>query len=163
MSRSASLAPEVRLAQMGLSLPRHAPVPVGAFCNVRVHAGLAYVSGQGPVRADGQLERGKVGEDVTAEIARTHAELVGLNILAALHDELGGLDRVASVVKLLGLVNSTPEFERHPFVIDGASELFGKVFGAAGVHARSSLGVASLPNQITVEIEAIFAIHPDAP
>lgn len=152
--------PESRLAMLGHALPVHAPTPIGAFCNVRRHGDLLYVSGQGPVRQDGTLERGKVGSDVSAEIARTHAELVALNILAVVRDDIGALDGVASVIKLLGLVNAVPEFERHPYVIDGASDLLRAVFGADGVHARSAFGVASLPNQITVEIEAILAIKP---
>lgn len=150
---------EARLARLGLVLPIKAPTPIGAFRNVRQHGDLLYVSGQGPVHADGRLERGKVGADVTAEQARGHAELVALNILAVLNDHLGGLDGIGSVIKLLGLVNAAPDFERHPFVIDGASELLHAVFGAESVHARSSFGVASLPNQITVEIEAIFALR----
>lgn len=150
---------EARLAKLGLVIPDRAPDPIGAFRNVRQHGDLLYVSGQGPVHPDGTLERGKVGGNVTAEQARGHAQLVALNILAVINDHLGGLDAVGSVIKLLGLVNATPDFERHPFVIDGASELLHAVFGAQGVHARSSLGVSSLPNQITVEIEAVFALH----
>lgn len=150
--------PETRLSAAGIVLPSHPPQPIGAFVNVRVHRDLAYVSGQGPVEVDGTLRRGKVGSEVSAEVARDHARLVGLNILAALQDHLGSLDRVASVVKLLGLVNAAPDFERHPFVIDGASELMSEVFGPSGRHARSAFGVASLPNNITVEIEAIFEL-----
>ena len=108
--------------------------------------------------ADGTLLSGKVGGDVSAEVARDHARLVAINILATLRDHLGNLNPVGGVVKLLGLVNSTPEFSRHPYVIDGASELLADVFGAGGIHARSAIGVASLPNQITVEIEAIFEL-----
>jgi enamine deaminase RidA (YjgF/YER057c/UK114 family) len=114
------------------------------------------------VTADGTPKRGKVGGDVTTEDARDHARLVALNILAVLRDELGSLDAVGGVVKLLGLVNATPDYEDHPAVIDGASELFHQVFGEAGAHARSSFGVGSLPNRITVEIEAIFELAPGA-
>lgn len=153
--------PQSRLTMLGHVLPRTAPTPIGAFCNVHQHGDLLYVSGQGPVREDGSLERGKVGFDVSAEQAREHAELVALNILAVVSEHLGGLNGVGSVVKLLGLVNATPEFDRHPFVIDGASELLHAIFQADGVHARSSFGVASLPNQITVEIEAIFSVRPE--
>lgn len=153
--------PETRLAMLGHALPARAPAPVGAFANVRRHGDLLYVSGQGPVREDGSLAHGKVGLDVSAEEARAHAELVTLNLLAVVSDKLGGLDGVGAVVKLVGLVNATPDFERHPFVIDGASELLHAVFGADGVHARTSYGVASLPNKITVEIDAIFAVRPE--
>lgn len=147
-----------RLAELGIVLPPAAPEPIGAFCNVRRSGGLAYVSGQGPVMADGTLLRGKVGAEISAETAREHARLVAINILGALRDNLGGLGQVTGVVKLLGLVNATPEFERHPFVIDGASTLLAEVFGETGSHARSAFGVSSLPNNITVEIEAIFEI-----
>lgn len=156
--------PEARLASLGLDLPDTPPSPIGSFCNVRREGGLLHVSGQGPVRADGTLMRGKVGSEVTAEAAREHARLVAINILAALRDALGTLDRVGGVVKLLGMVNADPDFERHPFVIDGASDLLAEVFGASGIHARSAFGVGSLPNRITVEIEAIFAAaDPDQP
>lgn len=149
---------ERRLAALGITLPETAPSPIGSFCNVRESRGLLYVSGQGPVAADGRLHCGKVGDDVTAEQARDHAQLTAVNILAALRGHLGSLDRVGGVVKLLGLVNATPDFARHPFVIDGASDLLAQVFGPTGIHARSSFGVGSLPNQITVEIEAIFEV-----
>lgn len=150
--------PEARLAQKGIELPSVAPTPVGSFCNVRKSGNLLYVSGQGPVQADGTLMCGKVGDDISAETARDHARLVAINILAAVRGYLGDLNSVTGIVKLLGLVNSTPEFSRHPYVIDGASELLADVFGPQGVHARSSFGVISLPNQITVEIEAIFEV-----
>ena len=154
--------PETRLSARGIRLPDAAPQPIGSFRNVRISGGHAYVSGQGPVCADGTLLKGKVGVDVTAEEAREHAELVAVNILAALRDHLGSLDRVRGVVKLLGLVNCDADFERHPFVIDGASNLLADVFGASGIHARSAFGVGSLPNRITVEIEAIFELDDDA-
>ena len=150
--------PELRLAQLGLTLP-NVPTPIGAFCNVRQSGKTLYVSGQGPLMPDGTLASGKVGADVTAEQARAHAERVGLVILSVLRDRFGSLDSISGVVKLLGLVNATPEFDRHPFVIDGASELLSKVFGPEGVHARSALGVSSLPNRITVEIEAICELN----
>ncbi len=153
--------PQTRLAMLGHALPVRAPAPVGAFDNARRHGDLLFVSGQGPVREDGSLAHGKVGLDVSAEEARAHAELVTLNLLAVVNDKLGGLDGVGAVVKLVGLVNATPDFERHPFVIDGASELLHAVFGADGVHACTSYGVASLPNKITVEIDAIFAVRPE--
>ncbi|MEX6507194.1 RidA family protein [Jiella sp. M17.18] len=148
--------PEMRLRRAGIALPAAPPVPIGSFTNVRESGGLIYVSGQGPVLEDGSLMRGKVGGDTAAEAARGHAEIVALNILAALRGHCGSLDAVGGVVKLLGLVNATPDFDRHSFVVDGASDLLAQVFGRAGVHARSSFGVASLPNGITVEVEAIF-------
>lgn len=150
------LSPEARLQRTGIVLPPAPPVPIGNFTNVRKVGNLLYVSGQGPITADGQPIRGKVGADTSAESAQEHARLVAVNILAALRQQLGSLDRIAGVVKLLGLVNATPDFDRHSFVIDGASRVFGEVFGPSGIHARSALGVSSLPNQITVEVEAIF-------
>lgn len=147
-----------RLQNLGIELPEQAPHPIGAFRNVRVIGNIAYVSGQGPVLADGRLLTGKVGGDVTPETAQDHARLVAINILGALRDHFGSLDRVRGVIKLLGLVNAVPEFEKHPFVIDGASTLLAEIFGEEGIHARSSFGVGSLPNNITVEIEAIFEI-----
>ena len=154
--------PERRLAGLGIQLPDAATTPIGAFCNVRRSGSLLFVSGQGPVKADGSLHCGKVGADVTPEEARDHARLTAINILATLRYHLGSLDPICGVVKLLGLVNATPELSRHPFIIDGASELLSAVFGEGGIHARSAFGVASLPNQITVEIEAIFELKDGA-
>ncbi|TCT44461.1 RidA family protein [Martelella mediterranea] len=152
-------SPEAKLVQSGLALPPGPPRPVGSFCNVRQSGNLLFVSGQGPVLADGTLLTGKVGDTVSAEEARKHAEVVAINILTALREFCGGsLDQVRGVVKLLGLVNATPEFTRHPYVIDGASNLLAPIFGQSGVHSRSAFGVGSLPNQITVEIEAIFEL-----
>ncbi|MBP0618162.1 RidA family protein [Jiella mangrovi] len=148
--------PEARLKAVNIKLPALPPAPIGSFTNVRESGNLLYVSGQGPVLPDGSLMRGKVGADVDAQTARQHAEIVAINILAALRGHCGSLDEIGGVVKLLGLVNATPSFDRHSFVIDGASDLLASVFGAAGVHARSSFGVSSLPNGITVEVEAIF-------
>ena len=155
-----ALSHETRLEDAGILLPDAPPQPIGCFRNVIVHGGLAWVSGQGPVHPDGRLETGKVGHDVSAETARAHARLVGLNILSALRGALGDLDRIERVIRLQGLVNAVPEFERHPFVIDGVSELMAEVFGEAGVHGRTSFGVGSLPNNITVEIDGVFALHP---
>lgn len=152
-------SPEHCLQKLGIDLPASAPAPIGAFCNVKQSGNLVFVSGQGPVKADGTLLTGKVGGDVTADVARDHARLVAINILATLRDHLGTLKDVTGVVKLLGLVNATPEFSRHPEVIDGASTLLAEIFGANGIHTRSAFGVASLPNQITVEIEAIFEVE----
>ncbi|TYC64293.1 RidA family protein [Rhodobacterales bacterium] len=155
--------PETRLKALGRPLPDSPPSPIGAFKNVRRSGKMLYVSGQGPVLPDGTLLKGKVGGEITAEVAREHAELVALNIIAALRQFLGSLDHVGGVVKLLGLVNATPEFERHPHVIDGASDMLARIFGDSRGHARSAFGVSSLPNQITVEVEAIFELSDDAP
>lgn len=147
-----------KLTRLSVTLPKTAPTPIGAFHNVRISGSHAYVSGQGPVLPDGTLLRGKVGAEISAETAREHARLVAINMLGALQDRLGDLEKVHGVVKLLGLVNATPDFERHPYVIDGASTLLADIFGESGIHARSAFGVGSLPNNITVEIEGIFEI-----
>lgn len=154
--------PEARLAALGLDLPPPRP-PVGLFAAAVPHDGLLYLSGQGPVRADGLRFTGKVGADVTELEAADHARLVTLNLLAAARAELGSLDRITRIVKVLGFVNAAPLFTRHPAVIDGCSRLLLDVFGPErGRHARSAIGAGSLPAQITVEIEMIVAIRHDA-
>lgn len=148
---------EQRLAALGLDLPA-VPDPVGLFRPGRVEGRLLFLSGQGPVLPDGRLATGKVGRDVTAEAARDHAMRTGLVLLASARQMLGGFDRLAGVTKILGFVNAVDSFDRHPFVIDGCSELFHRVVGPDAPHARSAIGVSSLPGQITVEIEAIFCL-----
>jgi len=148
-----------RLQARGLTLPA-APRPVASYRTHVREGGLIYLSGQGPVKADGQACTGKVGVDVSIEEAYLHAQLVGLNLLAVLHEVLGDLARVKRVIKLLGMVNAGPQFDEHPLVINGCSDLFIDVFGAEdGSHARSAVGMGSLPGNITVEIEAIVAAH----
>ena len=148
-----------RLQARGLTLP----LPPRPVANFRTHVregGLIYLSGQGPVTADGRLYTGKVGIDVSTEEAYAHARLVGMNLLAVMHEVLGDLARVKRIVKLLGMVNAAPDFDAHPLVINGCSDLFIDVFGLeAGSHARSAVGMGSLPGNITVEIEAIVAAH----
>ena len=151
--------PEAQLLSMGLTLPASAPAPIGTFCNVRVAAGLLFVSGQGPVTEAGAASTGTVGKDVSLEKACVDARLVALNILSAVRAHCGSLDKVSGVVKLTGLVNATSTFADHPAVIDAASALVAEVFGPQGIHARTSYGVASLPNGITVEIDAIFELR----
>lgn len=134
------------------------PRPIGNFRNFIRTGSLIFISGQGPREADGFLHTGKVGRDVTSGDAYEHAKLTGLNVLSVLADAVGDLGRVTQVVKLLGLVNATDDFASHPDVINGCSDLFTAVFGEIGQHARSAIGVSSLPNNITVEIEAIFEL-----
>jgi enamine deaminase RidA (YjgF/YER057c/UK114 family) len=145
-----------RLQVMGLAMPDLPPKPIGVFKNAAHVGKLLYISGQGPVTPDGGLMSGKVGEDVDAETAKQHAAIVGTNILAVILQELGDFSRVKQIVKLLGMVNAVPEFTQHPYVINGCSELLGNVLHGVGQHARSAVGVGSLPNNITVEIEAII-------
>lgn len=154
-----SLSPEARLQELGLTLPPTLP-PIANFAPALLDDGLLYLSGQGP-RDSAGYRFGKVGADVSADEAREHAKLVGLSLLAVIRQELGSLDRVRRVVRLFGMVNATPDFVLHSRVIDGCSDLFGAIFGqAAGRHARSAVGVGSLPGNITVEIEAVVAVHP---
>jgi enamine deaminase RidA (YjgF/YER057c/UK114 family) len=159
LSGSASKTSE-RLRVAGVTLPAPAQ-PKARFVAARQVGSLLFVSGHGPIEADGTVHCGKVGASVTTEDARAHARLTGLNVLSAAHQALGDLDRITAVVKLLGMVNATPEFTDHPKVIDGCSDLFIEILGEAGAHARSAIGVASLPDNITVEIEAIFAVEPE--
>lgn len=135
------------------------PRPIGNFRNFVRTGPLVFISGQGPREADGTMHKGKVGREVETATAYDHARLTGLNILSVLADAIGDLGRVTQVVKLLGLVNATDDFANHPDVINGCSDLFTSVFGEIGQHARSAIGVSSLPNNITVEIEAIFEVR----
>ena len=155
--QEAAESPEDRLARLGIVVPPP-PLPIANFLTHVREGNLLYLSGQGPREADGRLHTGKVGMDVTVEEAYAHARLTGLNLLSVTRGLLVDLGRVKRIVKLFGMVNATPEFADHPSVIDGCSDLFVEVFGQRGHHARSAIGVGSLPGNITVEIEAIFAI-----
>jgi|SRR6185295_14699286 enamine deaminase RidA (YjgF/YER057c/UK114 family) len=149
---------ESRLAELKLELPP-APKPVAVYRTVVICGNLAYVSGHGPLKTDKTMIAGRVGEDLNLEQGKAAARQVGLAILATLRNELGSLDRVKRLIKVLGMVNSTPDFKDHPQVINGCSELFRDVFGQeAGVGARSAVGMGSLPGNIAVEIEAVFEI-----
>jgi enamine deaminase RidA (YjgF/YER057c/UK114 family) len=149
---------EQRLKDLGLELPA-VSAPVANYVNAVRTGNLLFLSGKIPVTADGQMMKGKVGADVTTEEAAKHARLVGLHLIAVLKAELGSLDKVRRVVKLLGMVNATPEYGDQPKVINGCSDLFVEVFGEKGRHARSAVGVGSLPNGVTVEVEAIVEVE----
>jgi enamine deaminase RidA (YjgF/YER057c/UK114 family) len=152
------MSAEARIHELRLELPP-APKPVAVYRPLVVLDHVAYVSGHGPVRSDGSLIVGRVGETMDLDGGRAAARQVGLAILATLRSELGSLDRVSRVIKLLGMVNCTPDFSDHPKVINGCSELFADVFGRErGIGARSAVGMGSLPGQIAVEIEAIFEL-----
>jgi enamine deaminase RidA (YjgF/YER057c/UK114 family) len=163
VSQSTSIAgaasPLERLAALGITLPS-APPPIANFVTHVLEGDILYLSGQGPREADGTMHTGKVGADVAVDQAYADARLTGINLLAVMQDALGDLSRVKRVVKLLGMVNATPDFGDHPNVINGCSDLFVDVFGEAGQHARSAVGFGSLPGNITVEIEAIVSLHP---
>jgi enamine deaminase RidA (YjgF/YER057c/UK114 family) len=151
--------PDQRFQQLGLTLPP-APKPLGVYKPFLIVGNLVYVSGHGTVKADGTLIIGRVGKDLTMEEGKVAAQQVGLAILATLKKNLESFDRIKRVVKVLGMVNCTPDFERHPFVINGCSELFAKVWGDDnGVGVRSAVGMGSLPDNIPVEIEAIFELQ----
>jgi enamine deaminase RidA (YjgF/YER057c/UK114 family) len=149
--------PYDRLKALGLSLPTPA-VPVANYVPFVLANGFLYLSGQGPRRPDGTMATGKVGSEVGLEQAYLDAQLTGLNLLAVAHMALGDLARVRRVVKVLGMVNADPDFGDHPKVINGCSDLFVNVLGDAGKHARSAVGMGSLPGRISVEIEAILQV-----
>ena len=137
-----------------------APAPVGVYKPLLTDGNYCYVSGHGPLRPDGSLIKGRVGGELTAEEGQLAARQVGLAILATLKAQLGTINRVKRVIKVLGMVNCPPDFEQHPFVINGCSELFAQVWGTEnGVGVRSAVGMGSLPNNIAVEIEALFELH----
>ena len=149
---------EARLEELGIELPSEPPPIANYVPGVRV-GNLIFLSGLGPAeRADGTAPSGKVGRDLTQEEGYEAARLTGINILARMRGEAGSLNNVKRVVKLLGMVNCDPEFNQQPAVINGCSDLFVEVFGDAGRHARSAVGMASLPNDIPVEIEVIIEV-----
>lgn len=151
------MSAEARLAKLDVELPP-APKPAGVYKPVVQVGSLLYVSGHGPLKPDKSMITGKVGQELTEEEGYEAARVTGLAILSTLRTYLGSLDRVARTVKVLGMVNATPDFGTHPQVINGCSELFKEVFGDDGVGARSAVGMGSLPGNISVEVEAIFEI-----
>ena len=152
------MSAETVLAQLNLELPP-APKPAGVYKPVVIAGNMAYVSGHGPLKTDKTLMTGRVGADLDLPAGKLAARQVGLTILATLRAQLGTLDRVKRVIKVLGMVNATANFHDHPAVINGCSELFAEIFGPEnGVGARSAVGMASLPGNMAVEIEAIFEI-----
>jgi enamine deaminase RidA (YjgF/YER057c/UK114 family) len=147
-----------KLKELGITLP-DAAAPVANYVPAVRTGNLLYLSGVGPAaRADGTSPSGKVGSDLTVEEGYEAARLTGLSVLGRLKSELGDLDRVKRVVKLLGMVNAVPDFTEHPSVINGCSDLFVKVLGDAGKHARSAVGMGGLPFGIPVEIEVIVEV-----
>lgn len=147
---------EQKLAQLGWALPK-VPAPVANYVPFKRDGHVIYLSGQGPRNPNGALLTGKVGRDVTVAEAYEHARLVGLALLAAAKEAAGDLDKI-EVLKVLGMVNAVPEFGDHPGVINGCSDLFVAVLGERGRHARSAVGMGSLPAGITVEIEAVMRL-----
>lgn len=147
---------DAKLAELGLVLP-DLPSPAGTYIPFRRDGDIVYLSGQGPRRPDGTYPTGKVGADVSIEEAYAHARTTGLGLLAAARLAAGSLDKV-EVLKVFGMVNAAPLFGDHPKVINGCSDLFVAVLGERGRHARSAVGLGSLPNTMTVEIEAVIRI-----
>ena len=152
---------ERRLKELGIELAP-ATSPLANYVNAVRTGNLLYLAGKGPGLPGQPLPTGKVGRDLTIEEAYQHARDTGLNLIAVMKAELGDLDRVKRIVKVLGMVNATPEFGRQPEVINGCSDLFVEVFGERGRHARSAVGMGSLPRGIPVEIEVIVEIEAGA-
>ena len=153
------MSAEARITELKLELPP-APKPAGVYKPLVVVGNMAYVSGHGPLKSDGTMLVGRVGDEIDQQQGYQAARQVGLAILATLQSQLGSLDRVKRVIKSLGMVNAAPDFEQHPAVINGYSELMGEVFGAEnGIGARSAVGMGSLPGNISVEVEVIVEIE----
>jgi enamine deaminase RidA (YjgF/YER057c/UK114 family) len=149
---------EQNFAALGLSLPP-APKPLGVYKPCLIDGKYLYLSGHGTVKDDGTLIIGRIGADMTAEEGKLAARQVGLAMLATIKANIGSLDKVKRVIKVLGMVNCTPDFEKHPFIINGASELFANIWGEDnGIGVRSAVGMGSLPDNIPVEIEALFEL-----
>lgn len=155
-------SPEVNFSKLGLTLPP-APKPLGVYKPCLTDGKHLYLSGHGTVKEDGTLIIGRVGLDMDMADGKLAARQVGLAMLATIKANLGSLNRVKRVIKVLGMVNCTADFERHPFVINGCSELFAQIWGEEnGIGVRSAVGMGSLPDNIPVEIEALFELHEGA-
>jgi len=147
-----------KLAELGIELPK-IPKPIANYVNAVRVDNIIYLSGKGPRNSDGTLIKGKVGRDLTVKEAQEAARLVGILQLSVLKETIGNLDKVKRIVKVLGMVNCTADFTQQPSVINGFSDLMVEVFGEKGRHARSAVGMASLPANISVEIEMIVEIE----
>ena len=149
---------EQRFATTGLELPA-APLPLGVYKPFLIDGKYLYVSGHGPLQTNGKLITGRIGEDLNMEQGKSAARQVGLTILATIKTHVGSLDKVKRVIKVLGMVNCVADFTKHPYIINGCSELFKTVWGEEnGVGVRSAVGMGSLPDNIPVEIEAVFEL-----
>lgn len=154
-----TLNADEQFEKLGLSLPP-APAPVGVYKPFLIDGKYLYLSGHGPVQDDKTLITGRIGRDITPDEGKLAARQVGLTMLSTIKTNLGSLNKVKRVIKVLGMVNCTPEFEKHPFIINGCSELFASVWGPDnGVGTRSAVGFGSLPDNIPVEIEALFELY----
>ncbi len=151
------MTPEERLVALGIQLPTP-PAPIANFLPWRRVGQLLYLSGQGPRDAHGKISVGRLGRDCSVERGYADARSVGLQLLATIRAAVGSLDHVEAVIKLLGMVNAEPDFGEHPKVINGCSDVLVEVLGDRGKHARSAVGMGSLPNCMTVEVEATIQI-----
>ena len=153
------MSAEEKFSKLGLALPP-APAPAGVYKPCLIDGKHLFVSGHGPVKEDKTLMTGRVGSEIDKEQAKLAARQVALTILSSIKSEIGSLDKIKRVIKVLGMVNAVPDFEFHPYVINGCSELFAQIWGSDnGVGIRSAVGMGSLPNNISVEIEALFELH----
>lgn len=152
--------PEQKLNQAGFQLTTP-PAPMANYVRTVRTGNLIFLSGHGPTQADGTLIKGKMGLNATLSQGQEAARWTGVNLLSSLKAEIGDLSRVKRIVKVLGMVNATPDFTDHPLVINGFSDLMVTVFGEKGRHARSAVGVASLPSGMLVEIEMIVEVEPN--
>ena len=149
---------EENFAALGLTLPP-APTPIGVYVPALINGKLLYLSGHGTLKEDGTLIRGRIGQDMDMEAGKLAARQVGLAMLATIKNHVGSLDKIKRVIKVLGMVNCVGTFEKHPYIINGCSELLAAVWGKEnGIGVRSAIGMGSLPDNIPVEIEAIFEL-----
>ena len=154
-----SLNPQEKFDSLGLSLPP-APQPLGIYKPYLVDGKYLYLSGHGPVQDDKSLIVGRIGEDMDIEAGKLAARQVGLTMLSTIVTNFGSLSKVKRVIKVLGMVNCTSDFLKHPYVINGCSELFAEVWGQEnGIGVRSAVGFGSLPDNIPVEVEALFELY----
>jgi enamine deaminase RidA (YjgF/YER057c/UK114 family) len=156
-AQQAKTDPEARIKELGIQLIKPTP-PIANYVKAVRVGNLVYLSGHGPDKPEGGVVTGKVGSDLTLEQGRDAARLAGISLLSTLKAEIGDLNKVKRIVKVLGMVNSVPTFDKHPAVINGFSDLMVEVFGENGKHARSAVGMSSLPNNIAVEIEMIVEL-----
>ena len=154
-----NLTPDERFEQLKLNLPP-APAPLGVYKPCLVDGKYLYLSGHGPVQDDKSLIIGRIGSDLTQEEGKLAALQVGLTMLSTIKTNVGSLNKIKRVIKVLGMVNCTPDFEKHPYIINGCSELFAKIWGEEnGIGVRSAVGMGSLPDNIPVEIEVMFELE----
>lgn len=154
-----NLTPDQNFEKTGLTLPP-APAPIGVYKPYLIDGKYLYVSGHGPVQNNKELIKGRIGKEIDMEQGKIAAQQVGLTILSTIKTNFGSLNKVKRVIKVLGMVNCTPDFEKHPYVINGCSELFAKIWGTEnGIGVRSAIGFGSLPDNIPVEIEVLFELQ----